>query len=312
MYNPTKPYKHELLRLIESTWNTPYVRVERGIYPIIQKKFFGSEVQHTDGIGTKGVYHLKKRTFTAAVQDAFAMNVNDLAMMGAVPYALQDHIVIPDAGHAGILAIMRALTKLCRTHKIAITGGETSHHDTMDGLDIGISISAFVPRKRANRCRVGDILVGLQSSGLHSNGFTLVRGMFGPREWRADFVRPTAVYLDTVLAFVRKHEVHAMMHITGGAFSKLKDILGAADAHIAFPKEFRPQAIFYEIFKRGISSRELYTTLNCGIGFVLSVPKEDAKRIVKSVKGALVVGEITKGSGKVHIRSVFDDSLVTL
>lgn len=312
MYDPSKPYKHRILKLIQSTWRTPYVRVHSGVYPVITKRFSGLEIQHSDGIGTKGIYHLRKRTFKNAVIDAFAMNANDLAMAGAVPYAVQDHIVIPDAGHRAILEIVRSLTTLCRKHKIAITGGETSHHDNLDALDISITMSGFLHRIRINQCRVGDVLVGLKSNGLHANGFTKVRGMFGAKEWRDDFVRPTTIYLDTIQNLLQKYEVHGMMHITGGAFSKLKDILTKADAVIEFPKGFKPRPIFYELYQRGISSREMYTTLNCGIGFVLSVQPQDAQKIISKLRSTYIIGEVRNGTGNVRIKSIFDGSLVRL
>lgn len=91
MYNPTKPYKHKIIELIQSTWRTPHVTVSKGLYPVISKKHKTREVEHTDGIGTKGIYHWKKRTFKHAVLDALAMNLNDLAMVGAVPITLQKH-----------------------------------------------------------------------------------------------------------------------------------------------------------------------------------------------------------------------------
>src|SRR3989338_417501 len=144
MYNPTKPYKHEILRLIESTWNTPYVTVHRGLYPIIQKKFSFPEVQHTDGIGTKGLYHWKKRTFRNAVLDALAMNLNVLAMVGATPYALQNHIVLPRDDHGAILKIVVVLAAECKKRKIAMTGGETSIHSHTKGMDISITVSGLI------------------------------------------------------------------------------------------------------------------------------------------------------------------------
>lgn len=312
MYDSTKPYKHQILKLIKSTWHTPHVRIRSGTYPIIVKRFSGLEIQHSDGIGTKGVYHLRKRTFKNAVIDAFAMNANDLAMVGAVPYALQDHIVIPDAGHTAILEIVRELSTLCRKHKIAITGGETSHHDNLDALDIGITMSGFLRRVRTNRVQVGDVLIGIKSNGLHSNGFTKVRGLFGAQEWRDDFVRPTAIYLDTIQAISKRHTIHSMMHITGGAFTKLKDILSGADAFIKFPHGFKLRPIFTEMYGRGVSSKEMYSTLNCGIGFVLSVPRTEAEKILSGAKDAYCIGEVRKGSGKVRITSIFDGSVVVL
>src|SRR3989344_6794222 len=300
MYNPSKPYKHELLSLIESTWQTPYVSVTSGTYPIIKKKFKGLEVQHTDGIGTKGIYHTKRGTYKEAVLDALAMNLNDLALVGAVPYALSDHITLPDQGSGPVLAIIRALSAECKKRKIAIVGGETSHHDNVDGLDIGMTVSGFILTRRENRMRAGDLLVGFKSSGLHSNGFTKVRALFRTGEWREDFVRPTAIYLDTILEILKRYEVHGMMHITGGAFTKLKDVLKKCDAYISAPRKLAPQPIFSELKSRGLSDREMYTTFNCGIGFVLSAPEKDALQIVKEVKNAAIIGRVERGEARIH------------
>lgn len=306
MYNPTKPYKHQILKLIQGTWHTPFVKVEQGIYPVIRKKFSLPEIQHTDGIGTKGVYHWRKRTFKNAVIDALAMNLNDLAMVGAVPYALQDHIVVPDEGEDSVLEIIRALAMECKKRRIAIVGGETSHHNNADGIDISVTVSGFIKKVRKNKSQPGDILIGLRSNGLHSNGFTKVRDIFGKRQWRDAFIMPTAIYLDDILAILKHHEVHGMMHITGGAFSKLKDILGRADAIVSQPTMLTPQKIFYELYGTGVSSREMYTTFNCGIGFVLSVPPGEVKGILSKIKYAGVIGEVVKGSGNVFITSIFD------
>jgi phosphoribosylformylglycinamidine cyclo-ligase len=312
MYNPTKPYKHEILRLIESTWKTPYLRVEKGVYPIITKRFAGKEVQHTDGIGTKGEYHWQKRTLKSAVIDALAMNLNDLAMAGAVPYALQDHLTLPDDGDKIVLELVRALATECRKYKIAITGGETSHHDTADSLDVSISVSGIVRYPQVPRFRVGDVLIGLKSSGLHSNGFTRVRKTFKRSEWRADFTKPTAIYLDTILSILEKHKVHGMMHITGGAFTKLKDLLKGADAIIEQPKSLAPQPIFHELYARGVSDKDMYTTFNCGVGFIIGVSPRDAERIIRRAPHSAVVGRVVKGSGKVHITSAFTGKQVVL
>jgi phosphoribosylaminoimidazole (AIR) synthetase len=95
IYDPSKPYKVKILKLIEDTWKTPYLKVEKGLYPILFKKFNLKEVQHTDGIGTKGVYHWKKKTFKNAVVDAMAMNLNDLAMVGVVsPPLISNTLVV--------------------------------------------------------------------------------------------------------------------------------------------------------------------------------------------------------------------------
>ena len=311
MYNPTKPYKHQILKLIESTWNSPYVEVKRGLYPIVKRKISFHEVQHTDGIGTKGFYHWSKRTFQNAVLDALAMNLNDLAMVGAIPYVLQNHIVLPKDDHKAILAIVSALAKECRKRKIAMTGGETSIHSDMSGMDISITVSGFIKNIRENQCKVGDILVGIKSNGLHSNGITKVREIFGKKS-RKEFTEPTRIYIDEILSLLNKHKVHGMMHITGGAFTKLRDILGKVDIVVHQPKALQPQDIFREIYKKGVSDKTMYSTFNCGIGFILSVPKNEVEQIARHIKNAAVIGEVIRGNGQVHIKSAFSEKMIRL
>jgi phosphoribosylformylglycinamidine cyclo-ligase len=311
MYDPTKPYKHRILKRIESTWNTLYVKVERGLYPVIKKKFSALEIQHTDGIGTKGWYHWKKRTFKNAVIDALAMNLNDLAMVGAIPYAIQNHIVLPQDDHAAILEIVNALATECKKRKIAMTGGETSIHADTEAMDISITVSGILKERRTNQCRVGDVLIGLASRGLHSNGITKVREVFGTED-RPEFTEPTRIYLDEILAVLNACKIHGMMHITGGAFTKLKDILGKADAVIAQPKKLAPQQIFCDMHVRGLSNEIMYTTFNCGIGFVLSVPKTEVPKVLARLRHSAVIGEVVKGDSKVRIKSAFDQQDIEL
>ena len=311
MYNPTKPYKHHILKLIESTWDTSYVKIEKGLYPIIIKKFSALEVSHTDGIGTKGLYHFKKRSFKHAVIDALAMNLNDLAMVGAIPYAIQNHIVLPKDDHKAIVEIVRFLAQECKKRNIAMTGGETSIHSDIKGMDISITVSGFLPRKFNNQCKSGDVLLGLASSGIHSNGFTKVREVFG-NEYRKEFIEPTRIYLDEILSILTTCKVHGMMHITGGAFTKLTDILGKNTAVISQPKILQPQKVFRDMFKKGLSNKTMYSTFNCGIGFILSVPKKDALKILSHFRNSAVIGKVIKGTGTVRIVSAFDQKIVEL
>ncbi len=312
MYNPTKPYKHTILKLIESTWHTPYVQVTKGLYPVIQKKFLYPEVQHTDGIGSKGLYHWQKRTFRNAVIDALAMNLNDLAMVGAIPYAVQNHIVLPTDDHGVILAIVEALAAECKKRKIAMTGGETSIQSDYTGMDISITVSGLIKKKFKNECKVGDVLIGLKSNGLHSNGMTKVREVFGTRS-RKEFTEPTHIYLDEIHRLLKKCRVHGMMHITGGAFTKLKDILPRGEIHISVPQKLKPQLIFRQLFSRGVSNREMYTTFNCGIGYIISVAKKDERKALKLLPGSEKIGEVLPGQKKrVVILSAFDGRTIVV
>ncbi len=244
MYDPTKPYKNEILKLIKQTWETPYVSVKEGV---VKKKFSYPEYHHTDGIGTKGIYHWEKRSFKNAVIDALAMNLNDLTIMRAKPYALIDHLFLPKDDESAILEIISHLTDECKRRGIAITGGETAIHNNISGLEISITMLGFVENPKPNRLKKGNILIGIESNGLHSNGFTKIREKFGTK-YKPEFIEPTNIYIDTILSLDKQFEIYGMMHITGGAFTKLKDILPEnADIIIRKHHALRPQEIFFEI-----------------------------------------------------------------
>lgn len=309
MYNPIKPSKNPVLSLIQKTWDSPYLNVTMNAYAVFKRKFSAYEVDHTDGIGTKGYYHWQRKTFKNAVMDALAMNLNDLAMVGATPYKLQNHIVLPEDDTKAIIAIVKSLVSQCEERNIVITGGETSIQDTSIGMDLSITVSGFVKKILHNRFQEGDVLIGLASNGLHSNGITKVRELFG-EEFKNDFVIPTKIYSDLILPLFKEFELHGRMHITGGAYTKLKDLLDGLDVVIE-SNELMPQNIFYEIYKKGVQDKEMYTTFNCGVGFVLSVPKQQVQKLIAKT-GGKIIGYVTTGTGKIKIHSSFSDKRVIL
>ena len=136
MYDPTKPYKGNILNLIKKTWDSSPLTVTPGYNTIFQRNFSFPEVDHTDGIGTKGYFHWKMRTFKNAVLDSLAMNLNDLVLSRAKPFKLQNHIMLPLDDHLAILEIIETFVEECVKRGIAITGGETSVHSNLDGLEI--------------------------------------------------------------------------------------------------------------------------------------------------------------------------------
>ena len=308
MYKPSKPYKKKIIDEIKKTWINKYIDVKFNTYPIFQKKFNYQEVDHTDGIGTKGFYHWQAGTLKSAVIDALAMNLNDLAIVRAVPYKLSNHITIPTEDKR-VLSVIQNMTKICIERNIAIVGGENSFHDNMEGLDISMTVSGFVKSPKENKFRVGDVLVGFKSSGLHSNGFSMIRRLFGKTS-RKEFTIPTTIYIETILSLIAKYQIHGMMHITGGAFTKLKDILDKADAEIEHTNKLRPQKIFREIYDKGISNEAIYSTFNCGIGFIISAKEKDAHEIVSEIPHTAIIGRVVKGKGNVRIKSAFNGNIV--
>lgn len=310
MYDSTKPSTSSVLDLIKSTWKTPNLKVTPDTYAVFQKKFNLKEVDHTDGIGTKAIYHWNMKTYKYAVLDALAMNLNDLLLVRAKAYKLQNHLTLPKEDNTIILEIMKKMVSECYKRKIAITGGETSIHDSTGSFDIGITISGFINKPKLNKAKTGDILIGLKSNGLHSNGFTLVRKLFKGK-YRDEFTKPTRIYYDDLINLLNKIEINGMMHITGGAFSKIKGIIDdSQDVVISNP--IKPQKIFKDIYDMGLPNKRMYKTFNCGTGFILTTPKSKAEKLINLIPNAHIIGEVAKGTGNIIIRSSFDNRTFSL
>lgn len=175
MYDTTKPYKKQIESLVKKTWHT-------------------SEYHHTDGIGTKGIYHWQKRSFENAVIDALAMNLNDMALKRATPYALIDHLFVPKDDNFAIIEIIENLVEKCKKRNIAITGGETTIHNNMEGIEISITMLGFLSgQPKINKFRIDDAMIGIGSNGLHSNGFTKIRELYS-NDFKPEFIKPTYIY----------------------------------------------------------------------------------------------------------------------
>lgn len=310
MYDPTKPYKHSILTLIQTTWNTPYISVTPGYNAIFLKNFSFPEVDHTDGIGTKGYFHWKKRSFRNAVLDALAMNLNDLLLSRAIPYKLQNHIMLPKDDHPAMLEIVETFAGECVKRKIAITGGETSVHANLEGLEISATVSGFIKTTKPNKVNVGDVLVGFRSAGLHSNGFTKAREVLG-EECLDEFTIPTTIYSDDLLPLNEQIDIHGMMHITGGAFTKFKDLLAGESLRITRNHKLIPSPIFKKLYEKGIPDGVMYRTFNCGIGFVISVSANNANAIIQRFD-ADIIGEVVRGDNEVIIESMFSPQEIHL
>lgn len=322
MYDPTKPYNKKILEIIKKTWNTSYVFLEDGV---IREKFsyYYGKCSHTDGIGTKGIYHWQCKSFENAVIDSLAMNLNDLAMSRATPYAITDHLLIPKEDRKAILKIISCLADECNKRKIAIAGGETAIHNDMSGLELSITMLGFVEKPKPNKLEKGDLLIGIGSNGLHSNGFTKIRELF--EDCREEFIKPTLIYSDLVLFLNKNFNINGMMHITGGAFTKLRSLLDKETNIVIEENKLKPQKIFYEIYERGasvgVSDEEMYKTFNCGIGFVLGVNCKEAEKILSEINKfksnnsrfkADIIGEVVKGNKKIKIYSQFSNKWIEL
>lgn len=317
MYDPTKPYKKQILEKIKTTWDTRYISFD-GI-TIRKKALFLDAQPQVDGIGGKAYYHWKKQSFRNAVIDALAMGLNDDAMNRTVPYALIDHLMIEKDNKKAVLTILDNLVSECQKRDIAVLSGETAVHEhNLQGMELSITMLGFRKNLKPNKSETGDALIGLKSNGLHSNGFTKIREIYGDT-YKPDFIKPTEIYLDTILELDEKYDIHGMMHITGGAYTKLKDLLNNTDAKITRNHKLKPQKIFRELYEKGISDQGMYKTFNCGIGFVLSTNKIEAEKIISEldIGNADIIGEIVPGNRvprnrKVIIESMFSKKKIEL
>ncbi|MDD5741204.1 MAG: AIR synthase-related protein [Candidatus Nanoarchaeia archaeon] len=311
MYDPIKPYNKDIAEIIKKTWRTPYVLVKEDI---VKKRFDLPEYHHSDGIGTKGIYHWRYKTLENAVTDAIAMNLNDMPFKRAIPYAIIDHLFLPEDNSEYILRIMNKLAGECKKRNIAITGGETAIHNDSQGIELSITMLGFIKNPKPNQFKIGDVLIGIKSSGIHSNGFTKIREVFGNKN-KKEFTIPTLIYQGIISKIDEEYGINGMMHITGGAYTKLKKSLKEGDIKID-SRIINPHSIFYELYDKGISDEEMYKTFNCGIGFILSTSSDKADLILSEINNsgfkAGIVGIVTKGDKKIKIKSSFSDRIVEL
>jgi phosphoribosylformylglycinamidine cyclo-ligase len=277
-------------------------------------------VSSTDGVGTK-----LKIAFAAGIHDtvgidAVAMNVNDILCTGAQPLFFLDYIAFSDLSKGVLRDIVRGITRGCVESGCALIGGETAQMPGMYPVgeyDVAGFCTGVVEKTRiidGGAIRRGDLVLGLASSGIHSNGYSLVRKVFSLAELRGrarEFLRPTRIYVKPVRALLGAprlgDKVSGIAHITGGAFfDKIARILPKNVDALIRKESWPVPSVFCEIKRRGgLADQELYHTLNMGIGMVLFVRPAAAARARAKLAAcgvaSWVIGEAVQGQGKVTI-----------
>jgi phosphoribosylformylglycinamidine cyclo-ligase len=258
---------------------------------------------HADGVGTKVLIAEACHKYDTIGIDCVAMNVNDVICVGAEPLALVNYLALERPQPRLVEQVMRGLRRGAQSAGIAIVSGETAiMPDVIRGFDLAATVIGIVDRSRiitGEETEKGDVILGLRSSGIHSNGLTLARkALLKPRphpDILRDLLRPTRIYVREISKVAKSRvEIHGLAHITGGAFSKLRRIGTRANVGFNLDNLPKPNHIFNVIQKKGkISDREMYRTFNMGIGFLIICPRRVSRRLKSILPELTQVGEVT-------------------
>ena len=281
-------------------------------------------VSGTDGVGTKiRIAQLMDRHDTIGI-DCVAMCVNDIICCGAKPLFFLDYIAIGKNEPEKVASIVSGVAEGCVQSGCALIGGETAEHPGLmapQDYDLAGFAVGVVDREKMidnNKTRPGDVMLALSSSGLHSNGFSLVRKVLDVERadlgaWSeelggtlgGELLQPTRIYVKPVLAAIQAAEVHGVSHITGGGFYENipRCIPQGLTANIE-KSALRIPPIFRMLQRLGgISEHDMFNTFNMGTGMVLVVAKEDADKAAAALKeegmDPAVIGEIVSGEERV-------------
>jgi len=275
-------------------------------------------VSSSDGVGTKLVIAKLANKHDTVGIDVVAMNVNDILCTGAQPLFFLDYIAFSKVKENILVDVVSGINKGCMESGCSLIGGETAQMPGMykEGeYDIaGFCVGVVEKDKIINgdKIKSGDKLIGIASSGLHSNGYSLVRKVLNPAELKRmskELLKPTRIYVKPVLKLLRRHgkSIHGISHITGGAFyDKISRIL-PKNIDVRIDKDsWSVPAIFKLIQNKGnVEDKEMYHTLNMGIGMVLVVKAQAASAIIKKLcelnLESWVIGQAVKGNKKVNI-----------
>ncbi len=284
-------------------------------------------VSGTDGVGTKlKLAFLMDRHDTIGI-DAVAMCVNDIACCGASPMFFLDYIAVGKNYPAKVAKIVTGIAEGCRQAGCALIGGETAEMPGFypeDEYDVaGFSVGIVDKEKIIDGSKLapGDVLIGVASSGVHSNGYSLVRKTLGINEKSVrkyidafgktlgeELLTPTKIYVKTIQSLIASCEVKAISHITGGGFyENIPRMLGDGICADIEKAAVPVPAIFDLIAKTGkIPERDMYNTFNMGVGLVVAVAKDDADKALAAIASAgetgYLIGACKAGEKGIDLR----------
>lgn len=278
-------------------------------------------VSGTDGVGTKLDIACKKRKFDTVGIDCVAMCVNDILCHGAKPLFFLDYIACGKLEAEVSSDLVKGVAEGCIKSQCSLIGGETAEMPGMykeGDYDIaGFAVGIVDKDKIINGkdIKSGDKLIGIASSGVHSNGYSLIRKVFknldedfnGKAIWE-ELLTPTKIYVKPVLSLLEKFNIKGMAHVTGGGFyENLPRMLSEEGLSIVINKNsYEIPEIFKKFMELGVQEEEMYNTFNMGIGFVLCVEEDEVEEVLKELskqgEKAFEIGYINAGGEGVCIK----------
>ena len=275
-------------------------------------------VTSTDGVGTKIEVANQLNKFDTIGIDLVAMCVNDLIVQGAKPIIFLDYISIEKINTKKLKNIIKGIIKGCKLADCDLVGGETAEMPgtyTKGKFDIaGFSIGLVEKDKiLINKIREKDLVVAVPSSGLHSNGFSLVRHILKKKKinlkknsyLKKELLKPTKIYVKPVLELLKRKYISGCANITGGGLEdNIKRVIPKKYCAEIYLEKVKTLKIFKWLKSKGVSEKEMLKTFNCGIGFCLIIKPYNFQKIIKFFPKEYrpyVIGKITKNFNKVKL-----------
>lgn len=279
-------------------------------------------VSGTDGVGTKlKLAFVMNKVDTVGI-DCVAMCVNDVVCSGAEPLFFLDYIAVGKNEPQVVADIVKGVAEGCLQSGCSLVGGETAEMPgfyKVDEFDLAGFAVACVNKSDiidGSEIRPGDVLIGLPSSGIHSNGYSLVRKIFEPLEDSCSkygdrlgkplgevLLTPTRLYVKTVLDLISHFTIKGISHVTGGGFYENIPRMGSADLSWNIKKGSWPVLPIFDLIQElgNVDEKGMYNTFNMGIGMILAVSPEDSRAVVNYLaeKGekSYIIGEVGTGGG---------------
>lgn len=282
-------------------------------------------VLSTDGVGTKLRLAMDLKRYDSIGIDLVAMCVNDLIVNGAEPLFFLDYYATGRLDIDTAISVITGIADGCRQAGCSLVGGETAempdiyHNKDYDLAGFCVGVVEKTNIIDGSKVQTGDKLLAMASSGPHSNGYSLVRKILSfsqtdPEQMRIEcksladhLLAPTRIYVKTLLSLIKQTEVHAIAHLTGGAFwENIPRVLPETTQAVIDEKSWQWPVVFRWLQEAGnVSRHEMYRTFNCGVGMVITVPAASANQALEILTGlgetAWVLGEIKPAAGKSQV-----------